>query len=84
MKLANDVLDLVKNVTEEVLKTGTAGEPPHDHEVEMDEEGNGKTISTSAGPAHVHPIENGEVKPAGEGPHQHTLERSAPKEPEEE
>ncbi len=83
MKLANDVLGIVQELGDQKLTTGSAGDPTHDHEAEVDAEGNGKTISTSGGPAHVHPIEVWEVKSAGEGPHQHPLEQPAPPEPEE-
>jgi hypothetical protein len=41
-----------------------AGEPEHNHKVEVDGEGTGQTISTSDGPVHTHKIENWVMAPS--------------------
>lgn len=54
-------------------------ENPHTHEFDIDEEGNGKTVSTSDGAGHAHDIEEFSVKEAGDDSHSHNLPESVKK-----
>lgn len=54
-------------------QTSQSGEPMHFHEYIVDDQGNGLTRATSAGPDHVHTILNGNVQQAGNIPHTHAL-----------
>jgi plastocyanin len=49
--------------------TSKDGEHPHNHRVEINEQGNGKTIDTSYGPAHTHKIEDYKIKESNDHVH---------------
>lgn len=48
-----------------------SGEHKHSHTAEVDDQGNGATISTQDGTEHTHEILAGEVQPGGEDEHTH-------------
>ena len=56
--------------------TTKSGKWPHTHRVEIDGEGNGKTIDTSYGPVHNHEIENYQVSESklSDDPHTHEVD----------
>ncbi len=55
-------------------KTSTDGTFLHRHGVNIDENGNGTTTLTiGKGTPHTHSIKSFDVKPAGVGPHDHTI-----------
>jgi hypothetical protein len=56
--------------------TSKSGKWPHNHRVEVDGDGNGKTIDTSYGPVHTHEVKNYEVLPSelSDDDHEHTVD----------
>ena len=67
-----------KNFLEKLLfNVSLAGNPIHNHGVKIDENGNGETTSTSAGPKHKHSIKGfnilGVKQSAEDLPHAHGL-----------
>ncbi len=45
----------------------------HEHGIDIDDQGNGKTTGTSVGPSHEHKMESFGVLAAGSPPHTHEL-----------
>ena len=57
-------------------QTSIGGTFPHKHGFNVNENGNGVTTTTiGKGTPHVHRIGNFDVKPAGVGPHDHTISK---------
>jgi len=79
MSKANDLKNKVKDIKMKEKSTGTTGvggsEVSHTHGYVIDENGNGKTTSTSEGEDHIHQITEYEVQPAPPGNHVHPLEK---------